>query len=1190
MVPEAVKIFLNHEIRGDEVRGTKRLFHGAAKIKPPRYNSRYLETFPTVWAAAHEFQQLIKLASDKNADPAILKTAHEAVEEWVCLFLLHYSGVINPYVYKKDDKEKEKDDFRKYDHDLWTALRLTFPPGGLNSITLLRADDAAELGSGTVVGGYYPGIFFFPSRGRASWLTSDTLRPYLDGTRLSWERCLKSQLLKEPQDRLDFSTHLASIEKVLGDYKQTLEEFRASAIKASHLPQPNSTYSLGDSILTWKRQVIEDKDQLMNGYPLVWESEDQKQRTYLLVNDMPGEQEFWMSEAIGRGMPAPRNFSTDKEKKNVFIKHAGKTIRYELNKNEARLEKVVNLKDCFLSVNPFWCPIPSDDFPSRIRNVHRVSMKRQEPFSSLKEGEVAVCLAPINSVFLENCSAITMDGAQFLKTIEATIHKQQEEVDEADLDWSFVFQGRDGEKTVHWSTNVEQRTDVTNNAVALWPPRCSDDWHFYVARCFGSSKAKSGTWILVDENGRYDKKHKAFALDVTLQEGKTDVTEYVSHIPLAENPAAANKPRYLMLLDTDEKVERGVLFLDDSIIGKREKESDPSATLAVDFGTSNTGMALGIDTQRTPLVFSLSPVMLWGRQPTVELPGRVPFNWQGKKFYPTIFMSRKKSGVEQVQASQLVPGNLFQIDIPSLHSGMEDGVFSGKFDGWNLESNLKWKLKVEHNSYRQLFLALSLLYAHAEIFFGQPRGVQIKDYVFSFPLAFTSTEQNQYCQDAKVVAQVIRRLCYGEGEATYHKVDESTAIAADSDVAPNDSIVQVFIDVGGGTTDIAIRKGEDFPARDSIRVAGRTFFAFAEENFKRPVKESREFKINLSRLLLKLEKEFSLDTIRLDLGTFYSLAISRLDESDFRQREAVVLQKGMGNNSYQRYRSVVFFRHIIAYGLLQAFAAAVTNTSDVPVQSFQVVLAGNAWGLLLFAELKRRSMELKREAEGLFRFLKKSLLKTMEKEDESEDRTLRVTRLNSVESVTVKLLNEAVLSQAKTAVAMGALKAPTEEIVDEVTGDESLIDETIKKERAATGFAGLSLKNSKVNGLSLPIAWYDKWDLEHIKTRIQNLHQKELLGIQTFATGSIATVKEPFDNLLKAFVQIANVASYDDEVSLPEEKWQAINALLHQDRIYYRSQSELGTSPVNYFVGELLYPEDSEHEYMRDLANLNKSL
>src|SRR5205085_3789303 len=105
MLADAVKIFLNKEIRGDEVQGRKRSFHGAAKIKPPRYNSKYVETFPTVWASAHEFSQLLKLASDKTADPAVVTAAREAVEEWVCLFLLYYSGVINAYVYKKDQND-----------------------------------------------------------------------------------------------------------------------------------------------------------------------------------------------------------------------------------------------------------------------------------------------------------------------------------------------------------------------------------------------------------------------------------------------------------------------------------------------------------------------------------------------------------------------------------------------------------------------------------------------------------------------------------------------------------------------------------------------------------------------------------------------------------------------------------------------------------------------------------------------------------------------------------------------------------------------------------------------------------------------------------------------------------------------------------------------------------------------------
>jgi hypothetical protein len=775
-----------------------------------------------------------------------------------------------------------------------------------------------------------------------------------------------------------------------------------------------------------------------------------------------------------------------------------------------------------------------------------------------------------------------------VKTIAVEIPKDEGKRDEGTLEWVFEFQGRSGSKEVRWSTKTEQRPDLSNNAVAMWPPETSDDWHFYVARCFGSSKSKSGTWILVDENGRHDDEQKAFALDVTLKEGKTDVTEYVSHVPLAESPTQPNKPRFLMLLDTDENVERGVLFLDDSMVGSREKSKQPSATLAVDFGTSNTCLALGTENKREPLVFSLSPLMLWGRQPKNEIPGRVPFAWQGNKFFPTIFMSRKKSGVEQISAEQLKVGNFFQIDIPSLHRGMEDGVFSRAFDGWNIETNLKWKLRVENNSYRTLFLGLSLLYAHAEVFFraDSDRGVQIKDYVFSFPLAFTSTEETQFCRAAKDVTKTIRRFCYGDDDGDYHKIDESTAVAVQSGIAEHASTLQVFIDVGGGTTDIAVRNREDFPSRDSIKVAGRTFFGFAEESFKSEVGGAKDFKTNLGRLLWKEDKELRLDNVRLDLGTYYSLAVSRLEAAEFLERESIVLQEGMGNNSYQRYRALVFFRQIIAYALLQAFAAAVTIESEADIQSLEVVLAGNAWGLMLFAELKRRKPELTREVDRIFRFLKVALEKVLEKDakvlgkkTESEE---RLRRLNSLASLSVKLLNEDVLSNAKTAVAMGAVKARSE-------GKTKRISEKEDEERKATAFAGLTFSDSMVNGKPLPIAWYDKWDVEYIKERFKDTHEKELLAIDRFTTGNLANTKQPFDELLKVFFQLANLASYDDEVPL-EEQWQSINALLHQDRIYHRSAKELGMSPISYFVGGLLYPEDSEHEYLKELARANKTL
>jgi len=1182
MGAEAVKIFLNQEIRGDEVRAKdERLFCGAAKIRPPRYDSRYLETFPTVWAAAHEFHRLIEQSFDKNADGAVLKTANEAVEEWVCLFLLHYCGVINPYVYTKGEDD-ENDDFSKYDHDLWTALSLTYPSGGLRSVTLLRADDNEEIGDGTVVGGYYPGVFFFPSRGRAAWSASETLRPYLENNRLSWERCRKSALLKEDHDRAEFSAHLARVEQKLGPLKQALTNFRNREIAGGHLPSVPAAYPLSDGLLGWKRRVVEDASQLMERYPLVRISDDGKQITYFLVSDMPGEQDEWMSEPIGPGMPTPRSFSCDVDNANIVnIKHAGKTIRYELKSTTEIVEKAINLRDCFLTVNPFWCAIPGGAFSAKIRDFHRVSTSREGPFSSLKAGETAVCLAPVKSKFLQDFSF----KKNLLIDVKVQIQERQDEEGNHGLDWFFELQSRDGVKRVRWPTMVEQRSDLSNNAVALWPPKTSKSWHFYVARCFGSSKSKSGTWVLVDENGRFDPR-KVFALDVNLRSGSADVTEYVSQAPLSESSEQPNRPEFLMLLDTDDKMERGVLVLDN--IDDVPDDEVRSARLGIDFGTSNTCFAYKVDTNEPKaLLFNLAPIMLWGIQPQAEEPGRVPFNWQGKQFFPTVLLSRKNADLQNIQPNNIEIGQLFQIDIPSLHRNMEDLVYLGKLGEWLTHTNLKWQLKAEHNSYRTLFLALSLLYAHAQIFFADDAGgVRISDYIFSFPLAFTAADESRFCTDAKAIAKTIRRLCYGENGAAYYKLDESAAIAASAAVPEDSATLQVFIDIGGGTTDIAIRNGTNFASLDSIRVAGRTFFSFARHSFEADLKGAKEFRTNLSRLLEKREAELSLQDVKVDLGTFYSLKVARLETGDFRDRESIVLQKGMGSNSYQRYRTLVFFRQLIAYALLQASAAAVTVDSEI--EKIEMILAGNAWALMLFGGLARSANELKKEVTRIFKLLRKRFADALKAENEDA----KSQRLEALQTLSVELLNERDLNKAKTAVAIGAVKAHSQGEVKEIAdrNDDSIAG-TDRAGRDVPAFAGLNLSEAKVNDFAVPLRWYDVWDSNHFASLVETLYGKDLGEIRSFSAGRAKVGNTPFDESLSIFSRLGNLGSYDDDESLGEEAWQRINALLHQDKIYFKSSSGLlSRSPISYFISEILYPEDSDHEYLKSLARINNCL
>ena len=80
----------------------------------------------------------------------------------------------------------------------------------------------------------------------------------------------------------------------------------------------------------------------------------------------------------------------------------------------------------------------------------------------------------------------------------------------------------------------------------------------------------------------------------------------------------------------------------------------------------------------------------------------------------------------------------------------------------------------------------------------------------------------------------------------------------------------------------------------------------------------------------------------------------------------------MGAYSYQRYRTRLLFRHIITYSLLQACAAAVDNRIKLS-SGINLILGGNGWGLMLFAEFPRDSTRLRDEAQAILKSLKTQL-------------------------------------------------------------------------------------------------------------------------------------------------------------------------------------------------------------------------
>lgn len=1191
-----VQTFLNPEIQGDRTLPPEpRTFNREGKIESPRYDAKYLETFPTVWAAAYEFQRLIQLYGEGGIIDAPLQVeAQRAVGEWVCLFLLHFFGIVNAHTFRRED-------FNDYDEDLWPALSRTYPyqhKKELTGLTLLMADDGEQIGEGTVVGAFYEDVFLFPSRGRSTWNDSPVLQPYLQGLQLSWEKC-RTKLLEKERDCAEFSTHLFSIENALdGQYRKALTRFREGEVRAQRLLSSGDAYANPLS----RRVVVTNAEQLMASYPLVWEVIDKDdptkiiERTYYLVDGLPHEpRDGWMRATIGRGLPAPRSYALKNlNERKIIVRHAGQEISYELKDgdNDNPVEQVVMLKRCFLSINPFWCGIAKDSnaFAAKILDKHKLKGDwNQQPFTTMSDGEMPVCLAPVNGKFLHHFSTHEIfeeSNSGMLKGIESVLTKVRNKTgdEEVGVDWFFTLRDRTGKtREIRWTTNIEFSGALPNNTVALWPPSVSEEWSFYVARGYGALKTDGGRWVIVDEHGKYGNPEEL------------DKTEYVSIIPKPDriaNTTVANRPKSLLLFDAEGQ-ERGVLFL--SGLQNRNFNPHAQASLAIDFGTSNTCLAYEVANARDSLVFSLAPVMLWGKRPK-ELPGFVPSNWPGKKFFPTILLSRKNAaGLDHISPSAIEARYLFQVDIPVLHKDMEERLYTGAFaDTWMIQDNMKWKLRVEHPPWRALFLGLSSLYAHAEMFFKYGESaVKIQNYVFTYPLAFDKYEVRQFLGDAQEVTNKIRSLCYREAEpVTVEKMDESRAIAFSIDSAGSPDTLDVFIDVGGGTADIAVRYLNDFPVRDSIKIAGQTFFQFAKENFDGEPKGHDNFKLNLGRILFKQEQPLSLAGVSeaIDLGTYYSLAISRLDKKEFVKREAVVRQN-VGKNGYQFYRTAVFFRHILAYGLLQACAAAINNEANP--NKIRLILAGNAWGLLLFAGLERNHGTLEQQAIAILKLLQKYLAEALEKDSASsstkEDKKRKsfAARLKALSIISVELLNEADLETAKTSVAKGALKG-------QVGGGGAQANEDGTEAALAMteSYAGLSVGRIEVGkNKSITVNWFNKWTLESFGQLVRQAYGPEsgLSNVSTLAFEPLNDTSKPFDPLLYVFTRLANLDLYDSKDLMTEADWNKINARLRQDHSYHEN-GDLTRTPINFFISGVLYPEKEEHVYLQELAAKNKCL
>jgi len=1108
------KDFLNQGILGANVsaaggRGFRAI--NTDNLPIPEYDGRYFETFPTVWANAYAFRKELE------------KGDARAVEEWLTLFLLHYFGVLHLENFDQRLLQSE------FDKDLWLALSGTYPrsrdESELQSIGILQTSDRVT------VGAYYPQIIFFPSRGREVWERSEGLKPYLEDNRLSWTKAA-ALLLESDYYKNEFHAHLRSLPNVLPrrELKEKIENFCNQNFGAFY----GQVKTLPPHPSQWETRIPKtiDPAELLREYPLQ-KTNKNGGKTYFLLTDLPlGYQPPWMKTKISPELPAPTDFMPNGARQ-ISVEFAGKKHVCLLEEGD----EIVLLKDLFLAHAPFFCKVQRDaeKFASHISFKHEIALQD----STLRPQEKAVCLAPLKHEFFQHFAEVFLE----MKNIWS------EPTADGGAQWNFTILG----KEVAWRSKPVLLSNLTTTFLAMYPPDVSLQWKLYTAHGTGN-KETSGRWHLIDENGWLG------------QQIELEEDEYINVLHREGN--VPNRPKALLFKDAADK-ERGILFLSD--FEEVDHDPDKEATLAVDFGTSNTCLAVKVKDRKPEVMkFSVTPRPLWGRELPTEKPGFFPKKWSGNRgFFPTILLSRRSDDRLPVTDSEnLRLEHLFKTDIPSLHQGINDRFASGGFTKeWRTHPNLKWSMDTR-SPWRSLFLEMVLLYAHGEVFFK--RQARIENYVFTYPLAFSSNYGNTYHNKAQEAIRKIRHYCYGEPldadiNDIYSKIDESSAIARSMSSEGTRSQLEVFVDIGGGTADIAIRHQNEFLVLDSLKVAGKTFFQFAKKNFEPHTKlaGAADFRKNLNWFILGRHEDFDLDSIKNelanDLGSFYAFEINELDERKFEELEEKVLHQRMGKVSYQRYRSRLFFHHLLTYALLQA-CATVIDQKIMLNDGIKLILGGNGWGLLMFAELQRKSPILLREAKDILNLLKERLASVV---TEEEKPFLEKIHLESVD-----LLNEDSLSKAKTSVALGALSDGSKNTAAADTAP----------------FAGITITDLAINR-SEPktVRWCDRWSYDNFRELFGRFSE---ITSRDFAQPD--ELKNPFDETLSIFTAVGNTSKFGKDNS-PEGMWMRLNSQVVKS-ISDKLQTEgerLNLVPINYFLSEILYPQDSVNDALDKLADSN---
>lgn len=317
----------------------------------------------------------------------------------------------------------------------------------------------------------------------------------------------------------------------------------------------------------------------------------------------------------------------------------------------------------------------------------------------------------------------------------------------------------------------------------------------------------------------------------------------------------------------------------------------------------------------------------------------------------------------------------------------------------------------------------------------------------------------------------------------------------------------------------------------------------------------------------------------IDSQSVYSYRMNEVSGEDFYSREALAL--GLepkvlkpGYPSYQRFRTLLIFRHVIAYALVQACAALASAESVERnlgnVDLIDLTLTGNGWGLLVYAAKRRAKRELQDEAHRILQLVLRVFREGGANAEE-------LARIENIKVGSVTIIGEgAECGEAKTAVAKGALVYYSAN----AQGQEVALpahDRTVC-------YTGVSIESLKVDEREpISVRWCDPWTLDHIR-KVAFEADYPVDGLTSLSFELPREIDKPCDPILSVFTRIANELRPAEDPMAPEE-WRAMNADLQRARYLDINQLE-GMSPLNVFLSRILYPDKGTEStrFMKTMA------